>query len=473
MNYFSPGITAQRLKILLFVFFGFSLTLCATTLTASATERFPLYLCIRDNVKFWEDVYSRYSSQRGILHDKEHLNRVYSVVNLVSWDLPGSSKINNALIKIEKNKIDEILAHLGSGKKPRTTEEKRIAALFPRQRHTTFHKARENVRLQIGQSDRFYEGVIRSGRYLAHFRSILAEHGLPPELVYLPHVESSFNPKAYSKAGASGLWQFTRSTGQDYLTINNLVDERNDPYLATHAAAALLKENYSQLQSWPLALTAYNYGRSGMLRALKEKGSYEQIFKSYDQGYFKFASRNFYSEFLAATRVAKRLGGHPKVRLERPESTVTFRLKNEIPTARLIRSLGLSQENFRRLNPALLQPVIEGNRSVPKGYLVRLPARKQTIAQTPRIKSTPKHPTQAVKAQIMARPSSHSGVHYAVRKGDTVLSIARQFQVSSKDLLALNGLHGDTSIKIGEKLRIPTSESKIIIKRPETKRKTI
>ncbi len=473
MNHSAQSITVQRLKFFFFILFGLSLSLCTAPLGASATEQFPLYPCIRDNVKLWEDVYSRYSSQRGILHDKEHLNRVYAVVNLVSWDLPGSSKINNELIKIAKNRISETLTHLGSGKTPRTNEEKRIAALFPRQRHTSFHKAKENIRLQIGQSDRFYEGVIRSGRYLSQFRSILAAHGLPPELVYLPHVESSFNPKAYSKVGASGLWQFTRSTGKDYLTINNLVDERLDPYLATHAAAALLKENYSQLKSWPLALTAYNYGRAGMLRAVKEKGSYEQIFKSYRQGYFKFASRNFYSEFLAATRVAKRLGAHPKVRLERPEGTVTFRLKNEIPTARLIRSLGVSRDNFLRLNPALLQPVIEGDRSVPKGYLVRLPASKQAIAQSSRIESTPKHIKQAVKPKIMARPSSHSGVHYAVRKGDTVFSIARQFQVSSKELLALNGIDDDTSIKIGEKLRIPASGIKTIIKRPETKRKTI
>ena len=90
------------------------------------------------------------------------------------------------------------------------------------------------------------------------------------------------------------------------MTTTQLIDERADPYVATQAAAQVLKDNYAALQSWPLALTAYNYGRAGMVRAAGEHGSYENIFNSYSQGYFKFASRNFYSEFLAAMRVAKR-----------------------------------------------------------------------------------------------------------------------------------------------------------------------
>ena len=123
----------------------------------------------------------------------------------------------------------------------------------------------------------------------------------------LLRVESSFNPRAFSKAGAAGLWQFTRGTGSDYLAVNALIDERYDPYAATDAAARLLKDNYKALGSWPLALTAYNYGRAGMLRAVRNHGSYEGIFTSYEGGSFKFAARNFYSEFIAAARVAKRL----------------------------------------------------------------------------------------------------------------------------------------------------------------------
>lgn len=342
-----------------------------------AKEKFPLYPCIKDNVKFWEDVYSRYSTRQGIIHDANNLRRVYAVIDLVDWQAPNAAKINSERIEAAKSRINDTLTSLGSGLPPRTAEERRIAGLFPNQLRSACTEARENIRLQIGQSDRFYEGLLRSGKYLAHFRQIFISQGLPPELAYLPHVESSFNPKAYSKAGAAGLWQFTRSTGKEYLTINHLIDERYDPYIATRAAAQLLKENYDQLQTWPLALTAYNYGRNGMTRAARDMGSYENIFKSYSQGSFKFASRNFYSEFLAAMRVAARMGGNPKFPFERPEATVTIQIKEDVSIGRLCSSLRISAENFARHNPALKQPVLDGEQSVPQGYLVRLPATKQ------------------------------------------------------------------------------------------------
>ncbi|MCL1979594.1 MAG: lytic transglycosylase domain-containing protein, partial [Proteobacteria bacterium] len=230
------------------------------------------------------------------------------------------------------------------------------------------------IRLQLGQSDRFYEGVLRSGKYLAQFKQMFVSQGLPPQLAYLPHVESSFNLKAGSKAGAAGLWQFTRSTGKEYMTINELVDERYDPYIATQAAAQMLKGNYEQLKTWPLALTAYNHGRAGMLRAVREVGSYENIFRSYDQGAFKFASRNFYSEFLAAVRVATRLGSNPRLPFERPEKTRVVRLTQDMPVNQLWTLYGVSADNFSRLNPAILSPVLKGEQAVPQGYLVRLPA---------------------------------------------------------------------------------------------------
>jgi hypothetical protein len=82
-------------------------------------------------------------------------------------------------------------------------------------------------------------------------KQIFNKFGLPDDLVYLPHVESSFNPKAYSKFGAAGIWQFTRSTGRQYLTVDYAVDERRDPIRASVAAARLLKQNYKKFKKWP------------------------------------------------------------------------------------------------------------------------------------------------------------------------------------------------------------------------------
>jgi len=415
---------------------------CVSALPALAADNFPLYPSIRANVKFWEDVYSRYSTQQGILHDADNLSRVYAVVDLADRDAPGAAQINSERIQTAKARIVDVLTDLGTAGPGQTPEAKRIAALFPNQRRAIFHEARENVRLQIGQKDRFYEGLLRSGKYMAQFRQIFAAHGLPVDLVYLPHVESSFNPKAYSKAGASGLWQFTRSTGQEYMTINRLIDERADPYLATSAAARMLKENYAALQSWPLALTAYNYGRAGMVRALREKGSYENIFNSYSQGYFKFASRNFYSEFLAAMRVAKRLEGNPALPLERPVATTTYRLKEEVPLSRLLASSSVSKSQFLSLNPALLDPVVDGQQPVPKGCLVRLPAAQQLLKTA-----------GAAATRSTSRPAP--AIRYTVKRGDTLTSIARKFERSPQEILAANNGTRLSSIQAGDQLAIP------------------
>jgi membrane-bound lytic murein transglycosylase D len=459
MGSIASKIKAQRVKFFCIVLSWFCFSPCCFITVSSATEPFPLYPCIKANVRFWEDVYGRYSTHQGILHDSDNLNRIYTVVDLLDGDIPGAAKINSERIKAAKNRISEILADLGSGKPASTQEQQHIAGLFPRQSQAAYHEARENIRLQIGQKDRFYEGLIRSGKYLAQFKQIFASEGLPTELSYLPHVESSFNPKAFSKVGAAGLWQFTRSTGKDFLTINERVDERYDPYLSTLAAVKLLKENYSQLQSWPLAITAYNYGRAGMVRATNEKGSYENIFNSYSQGYFKFASRNFYSEFLAALRVASRLGGDSKIPFERPEATVTFRLKQDIAIARLRSSFHLSSQNFARLNPAVMPPVLDGQKSVPKGYLVRLPATTQVAMQQTELKAKNEGPQKSAPLPKDTN-SSEATVRYKVRKGDTVSSIARQFQLSPRTLLAANSRNRQTDIRIGEQLNIPVNASK-------------
>jgi len=147
-------------------------------------------------------------------------------------------------------------------------------------------QAASNIRVQIGQKERFRAGVIQSGAYIKEIKKILLANDLPEDLAYLPHVESSFNIKASSKYGAAGIWQFTRSTGKNYLRIDTIIDERKDPFQSTHAAAAFLKKNYNLLHNWPLAITAYNYGPAGMLRAVKKYGSYEMIFKKYNKGYF-------------------------------------------------------------------------------------------------------------------------------------------------------------------------------------------
>jgi membrane-bound lytic murein transglycosylase D len=421
-----------------------------------AEEPFPLYPSIRTNVAFWEDVYSRYTTRQGILHDKDNLAIIYTIVDLVDWNTRGAARINRKMIKLARHRYKKILTNLASGRKPATDEEKRVASLFPGHSRRTYSRARNNIRLQIGQKDRFLRGVIRSGAYMPTIKRIFQTYSLPPELAYLPHVESSFNPKAHSKAGASGLWQFTRSTGRQYMTINDVVDERNDPYFATKSAAIFLKKNFELLGSWPLAITAYNYGTSGMLRAKKKMGGYEKIFNSHKTRIFKFASRNFYSEFLAALRVAQRLEEDSSIIIDRPEATISVRMNGYADALGLLHYFRIQEEDFSRLNPALKKSVLEGKKYIPENFLVRLPASDRIRTLAAAIPSTV-YRSEQVRDNI-----------YIVRRGDTSGAIARRYGISLSELIQANALDRRATIRIGQKLKIPgttggTGSSHIIV----------
>ncbi|HWU41578.1 MAG TPA: lytic transglycosylase domain-containing protein, partial [Candidatus Acidoferrum sp.] len=166
-------------------------------------------------------------------------------------------------------------------------------------------RAAANIRVQQGLRERVEEGLRRARPLMPRILTILRQHNVPQELAALPMVESSFNPKARSKAGAVGLWQFITSTGKRYMYITRRRDDRRDPIRATDAAARLLKQNFDALGSWPLALIAYNHGREGILAAKDTVGSaaVDEIITQYNGPRFGFASRNFYPEFLAALDV--------------------------------------------------------------------------------------------------------------------------------------------------------------------------
>ncbi len=421
--------------LLLFIFFY--------PLSIFAANPFPHYPVISKNVQFWEKIYSQYSTSQAVVHDSNNLGIVYEVLPIFSHRLPGASKINRPLIKGIKNKYTQILNQLAKGVHPRTRDEKRVAALFGKSSRRRLQKAADSVRVQIGQKDRFLEGVIRSGAYMAKIRKIFKDQGLPQDLAYLPHVESSFNLKAYSKFGASGIWQFTRSTGKQYLTINYVIDERQDPIRASHAAAKFLKKNYKRLGSWPLALTAYNYGPAGMARAKKAHGSYEQIFTHYEKGHFKFASRNFYSEYLAAVRVAKRLEKDPSVHQHTPPATLRFTLPAYISTRDICRHFKISEKTLKQFNPALRRSVLQGKKYIPKGYTLLLPYNNQN-----------KKLASRVPAQIYHQKQKPTKFH-RVRGGDTAGKIAERYRVSLKSLRRANNLDKNAAIFIGQNLRIP------------------
>ncbi len=244
-------------------------------------------------IKFWQRVYTEVATTGGLVHDHTRMEVVYTVL-----DFPAgtSAKTRTDRIDDEKAFIVSTLRKLGWGSTDLSAAEQRVRDAWPEGTlPSEFRAGAERVRFQLGQSDRFREGLIRSGAWREEIRRIFRREGLPEQLAALPHVESSFNTYAYSKVGAAGMWQFMRSTGKRYLRIDNIVDERLDPYKASAAAADFLEQNYAVLQSWPLALTAYNHGANGMLRAKEQVGTDDivKIIERYESKCVRFCFTQF------------------------------------------------------------------------------------------------------------------------------------------------------------------------------------
>ena len=436
-------------NILKMLIFSYTLwwSFAAATECRSATqdtENFPLYPAIKNNVQFWEKIYGHYSLKQAVIHDSEDLSKVYEVIQLLDRDLPGSRGPNEIAERRAKEKYQAILTRLAQQQPPSTAEEKRIAALFTGKNcGQDMARAAQNVRSQCGQKERFLAGVVTSGTYMKEIKKILRSYRLPEDLAYIAHVESSFNTRAYSKVGAAGLWQFTRSTGKRYMNVDYTVDERLDPIRATYAAAQYLQNSHRSLENWPLAITSYNYGLPGMVRAARELGTYESIFQNYNKGYFKFASKNFYSEFLAALRMAKSLETNGSVKLAPELNCHYLNLPGYVHINEIAKHFGISVATVKELNPALLPPVVDGEKHIPKGYSLRLPAGNEIKQQI------------ASLSPAVFKSEQRASRYHKVQKGDTLSSIARLHGISPKSLMQANNLDKSAKLHIRQDLVIP------------------
>ncbi|MFQ5768687.1 MAG: lytic transglycosylase domain-containing protein, partial [Acidobacteriota bacterium] len=341
----------------------------------------PVPAGLEPRIAFWIDIYTRYTTRQAVLHDEEYPQVIYGVIDLgeAPDEGPEFPDADEEIMEKARQRVAEIIRRQEQQEKSLAilSEEEQLVrdalALLPAEERG--RRAAGRVRSQRGLQDRFLKGLIRSGRYLRRFRSIAREEGVPEDLAYLPHVESSFQGDARSHAGATGLWQFMRSTGRRYLTIDDVLDERFDPFLSAHAAFRYLHENYIALGSWPLAVTAYNHGLAGMRRAQKRFGQdLQAIIQSYRARSFGFASKNFYAEFLAARRIAHRpKEWFGKLRLDPPVQFRTLVLPEYALAGEFCRHFALDLDRLRRLNPALSASVWKGKRLLPRGYPLRLP----------------------------------------------------------------------------------------------------
>ncbi|WP_428099151.1 LysM peptidoglycan-binding domain-containing protein [Candidatus Rariloculus sp.] len=398
-------------------------------------------------VEFWTRVYTEIGTDAGFLHDTENLSIVYETV-----DASASARQRRRTIQNRTAHYQEILTRLASGERGNlSTEEARVLSLWSADvSNAELRQAAGRLRFQLGQANRFRAGLIRSGRWRSYIEKVLDDRGLPRELKVLPHVESSFAPTAYSSAGAAGMWQFTRSTGLRYMRIDHIVDERRDPFMSTHAAAKLLQDNYSVIQTWPLALTAYNHGLGGMRRAVRQLGTDDiaAVVRDYKGRSFGFASRNFYVAFLAALEIdtnAERYFG--PLDLDPPADFVLASVPDYVEARTLSRVLGMNLDEFRRFNPALADTVWAGDKFVPRGFELRLP---RTAGAAPRtlLANLPAEDRYAAQ-----RPDEY----HRVRSGETLSEISEQYRVSLAALVRINGLSNRNFIRAGQLITLPVT----------------
>lgn len=403
---------------------------------------------LQNKVEFWKKIYSEYSTKHAVIHDIEDLDIVYEVVYLGEKQLSRRTR-ERKLEKI-KRKYRNILRKIAKSKNKSALkgEEKRVYNLVK----NDFYKASRKIRAQLGQKDRFREGIERSGLYIKRIKKILRQYNLPEELSVLPHVESSFQIGAYSSAGAAGIWQFTRGTGRLFMRVGYDVDERRDPILATHGAAKLLKKNFETVRSWPLAVTAYNHGLQGMKRAQKKYGSnIDTILKKYRSRTFGFASKNFYAEFLAALHVVKNKNKYfPNLVLKKPVNMASFTLPDYISIQTAMNYFGMSREEIAKTNPSLRRPVLNGEKRIPKGFVFQAPANRVDSL----IKRYNKIPRKAkYSGQLRSK-------WYTVRRGDTLSGVALRFGTTVRSLKSFNNIGRRNRIYIGQVLQLPRGKSR-------------
>lgn len=347
---------------------------------------------IKHAVDFWKLVYSKYDRRHEVFHDTKNLRVIYSVLDFSdiydSASLSPSERraLRKERIQGEKNRIGAMLLKLHQGDYTLgqlNSEERRIYDLFQDDPDPMkFLSASEDgrIRSQTGIQDKFTAGLEASGQYLEEIEDIFSSYGVPVEITRLVFVESMFNMKARSKVGASGIWQFMPSTGRLYVNIDSVADERNDPIMASHAAARLLKANYEALGSWPLAINAYNSGRGTLQRAINVLGTSDiaTIILNYSGGVYGFASRNFFPCFLAALDLANHYPKHfGKLKIKAPLRYEYYYPKSPQFFGQLATAAGANWDEIVHLNPHFSESILSDARKIPAGYHLRVPKGSQ------------------------------------------------------------------------------------------------
>lgn len=317
----------------------------------------------------------------------------------------------------------------------------------------------------------FIEAMIGlSEYYFPLFEAVFDQYNLPQEFKYLALVESALNPRAVSRAGATGVWQFMYTTGKIYhLEINSFVDERMDPVKSSHAAAQFLRDLYDLYGDWTLAMAAYNCGPGNVNKAIKRSKGKTNFWELYY--YLPRETRSYVPLYVAATYLMHyyRDYGLVPMKIEMPSFTDTVMVQKELKLNHVANVLNLPIELLNDLNPQYKINIIPAKN---KAYPLRLPASyailflnfedsmyhfsaiDSTILQKPVAKATPTYST----SKSYNPPADAKALYYTVKTGDNLGFIADWYDVTPAHIRSWNNIRGNL-IKSNQKLVIYKSVS--------------
>ncbi len=314
-----------------------------------------------------------------------------------------------------------------------------------------------------------------SNFYMPIFEEALEAYGLPLELKYLPVIESALNPKAVSRAGATGLWQFMLTTGKQYgLEVNSLVDDRKDPIKSSLAAAHYLSDLYNIFGDWTLAIAAYNCGPENVNKAIHRAGEHD-YWRIYP--YLPRETRGYVPAFIAANYIMNYYCEHNicPMLTTLPVKTDTIEISRDVHFEQIAHVLNMDVGEIEALNPQYRRSVINGGT---QPSILRLPTKdiisfidnqdsiyayranelltKRAVTAVNDVSPTPtkRTTTSNKRKSTKSKGRSAAAKTTTVRKGDTLSAIAKRNGTTVAQLKKLNPSIKGTTVVAGKKIRV-------------------
>lgn len=321
--------------------------------------------------------------------------------------------------------------------------------------------------------DRFQRFLNNGEEYRHHIEAVFQQYGLPKELYFVGLIESGYYLGARSHASAVGPWQFIKATGRRYgMVITHEMDERQDLFKATHAAAQYFKDLHNIFSSWELALAAYNAGENGMIRRIMKYGT-RDFYKLSRNKQLPSETINYVPKVLAAMHIvnnAKAYGFElPKKQHRLFDQTVLIPAKRNVTLQSIAKNLNVDHRILKKLNPELRRNITP--RHFAGTYMLRVPKSKYAYELAEEVKTSAPVVATITTLPKFSRPESRKELNrrtaaalvpktHRVRKGDTIINLAKAYKTTPRALAENNNLSSwRAKLKVGQRLQLAPNKA--------------